>query len=72
MLSLIGRNIARLRRERNFTQEDLAGLAEMDRSYLSNLENGKINVSVMTLLAIARALDVDITELFRKKPRPRG
>lgn len=63
-LKIIGRNIALLRKKRKLTQEDLAGLAEMDRSYLSEIENGYKNLSVNALLAIARALKVSVKELL--------
>ena len=42
-LEIIGRNIVRLRKERGMTQEDLCGLAQIDRSHLSEIENGKMN-----------------------------
>jgi transcriptional regulator with XRE-family HTH domain len=63
-LILIGKNISRLRKAKKITQEDLAGLAEMDRSYLSEIENGHKNLSVTALLSIAKALDVHVTALL--------
>lgn len=55
-LAKIGAHIADLRRKRGLTQEDLAGLIEMDRSYLSEIENGRKNLSVLSLIRIAGAL----------------
>jgi transcriptional regulator with XRE-family HTH domain len=46
------------------TQEDLAGAAEMDRNYLSEVENGHKNISVLALLRIAKALRVDVRGFF--------
>jgi HTH-type transcriptional regulator, competence development regulator len=63
-LVLIGKNISRLRKVRKLTQEDLAGLPEMDRSYLSEIENGYKNLSVTALLSLAKALDVHVTALL--------
>lgn len=62
----IGETIVRLRRAAHMTQEDLAGAAEMDRSYLSEIENGRKNLSVRILKKIADALNTDITEFFRR------
>jgi transcriptional regulator with XRE-family HTH domain len=63
-LQKIGHNIAQARKDAGFSQEDLAGLAEMDRSYLSEIENGKKNLSVLALLKIAKALGVEVGELL--------
>lgn len=57
-LCSIGQNIAAARKAKGLTQEDLAGLAEMNRAFLSNIENGKTSLSVMMLVRIAEALDV--------------
>lgn len=60
----IGRNIANQRQQRGLTQEDLCGLAEIDRSYLSEIENGKMNVTIKSLKAIADALGVKLIDLL--------
>lgn len=62
-LRLIGRNIARYRKDRKLTQEDLCGMTEIDRSYLSQIENGKINVTVRTLVVIAAVLNITLGDL---------
>lgn len=63
-LEKIGKNIVRVRRERGLTQEDLCGIAGIDRSYLSEIENGKMNITIKSLVVIAEALDCDISELI--------
>lgn len=55
-LKAIGKNIIRLRKAKGLTQEDLAGAAEVDRSYLSEIENGHKNFSMDILAKIAKAL----------------
>lgn len=60
----IGRNIAKLRAEKGFSQEDLAGFAEINRGYISRIENGHVAFSVPVLLKIAEALNVDPKKLF--------
>lgn len=63
-LARLGRKIATARKAQGLSQEDLAGLAEMDRSYLSEIENGHKNLSVLALLKIARALQLDVRAFF--------
>ena len=66
-LKIIGRNIVRLRKEKGLTQEDLCGIAQIDRSYLSEIENGKMNVTIKSLVTIANALDTDLKTLILKE-----
>lgn len=63
-LKIIGQNIAKIRKERGLTQEDLCGLAKIDRSYLSEIENGKMNVTIKALVGIAKALKVKLSEII--------
>lgn len=63
----IGLNVQRLRRQRELTQEELAHRAELHQTYLSGVERGKRNPSVLVLARIARALSVDIEELVRRR-----
>lgn len=62
-LKIIGKNIAKLRKMRNMTQEDLCGVAQIDRSYLSEIENGKMNVTIKALVTIAKALNCKLIDL---------
>ena len=66
-LEVIGKNIVRLRKERKLTQEDLCGLTQMDRSHLSEIENGKMNVTVKSLVTIAQAMDCKLADLVLEK-----
>ena len=63
-LEIIGKNIATLRKEKNLTQEDLCGLAQIDRSYLSEIENGKMNVTIKSLVTISSALECRLRDLI--------
>ncbi len=63
-LKAIGQNIANLRKIRNLSQEDLCGAAGIDRSYLSEIENGHKNPSVLTLIKIADALGVSPKDIL--------
>lgn len=60
----VGLAVARLRRQANMTQEDLAGVAEIDRSYLSEIESGKKNISIKMLKRLAKALGVKASKLL--------
>lgn len=66
-LKIIGKNIVKLRRIRKFTQEDLCGIAQIDRSYLSEIENGKMNVTIKSLVTIAHALECGLEDLVLEK-----
>ncbi|MAE50730.1 MAG: transcriptional regulator [Micavibrio sp.] len=61
----IGRKIAKIRASKGVSQEDLAGLAEVNRGYISRIENGHVAFSVPVLLKIAAALKVKPEELFK-------
>jgi len=60
----IGRKIAMLRTQQGVSQEDLAGAAEINRGYISRIENGHVAFSVPVLLKIAEALNVKPEKLF--------
>jgi len=60
----IGLKIAKLRKQKKLTQEDLAGMAEIDRSFLSEIENGHKSLSVETLKKLATALNVKASVLL--------
>ena len=56
MRKLVGRNIERLRRAHGITQEQLAERSGFSQQYVSELENGPRNPTVVTLYEIALAL----------------
>lgn len=60
----IGWNLRRLRSECDITQEDFATDSGFDRGYISGVERGVRNPSVVVLARIADALGVDVSELF--------
>ena len=62
-LADLGRNVARIRAERGFSQDKLAEKAELDRTYLSGIERGVRNPSIKAVLKLCRALGVSIEEL---------
>lgn len=65
MRKLVGRNAARLRQAAGLTQEQLAERSGLSQQYLSDLERGKRNPTVVTLYELATALGVSHMELVR-------
>lgn len=62
----VGKNLKRFRKFQNLSQEKLALKAEIDRTYLPSIEKGERNVSIEILDKLARALNIDISEFFKK------
>ncbi len=63
-LKLIGSRIRGFRKAKGLTQEKLAELANLHPTFVSEIENGKANYSISSLLSISSALKVSPTELF--------
>lgn len=60
----VANNIRRLRRERKLSQEALADLAGMHRTFVGHIERAETNVSLDTLDRLARALGVAVSVFF--------
>lgn len=65
MRKLVGRNAARIRTEKGLTQEQLAERSGLSQQYLSGLERGKRNPTIVTIYEIASALGVSHVDLVR-------
>lgn len=68
VVQLLGENVRRYRKLRGMTQEQLALDAQMERSYVSDLERGTRNPSVRALGRLAEALDVEPHQLLMPAP----
>lgn len=66
-LESIGRKIAKIRTEQGMSQEDLAGEAEVNRGYISRIENGRVAFSIPVLLRIANALNIKPDKILADK-----
>lgn len=64
LLQELGERIRSLREEIGISQMELGFRSDLDRTYISSVERGKRNISVINLAAIAHALDVTIKDLF--------
>ena len=60
----LGKAIVNLRKERGLSQEIFAYDAGIDRRYMSDIENGKRNISLDILERISQKLGLKISELF--------
>jgi transcriptional regulator with XRE-family HTH domain len=60
----VGREVKRLREEKNWSMAKLAVEADMSVSGVSMIENGKRNLTTTTLAKLARALEVEVVDLF--------
>jgi transcriptional regulator with XRE-family HTH domain len=65
MRRLVGRNTRRIRLAKGLTQEQFADRSGFSQQYLSDLERGRRNPTVVTLFELASALGVDHVELIR-------
>jgi len=61
-----GKTIKLLRNEKGISQEKLAELSDLHRTYISDVERGARNVSLVNIVKIAEGLKVEISELFKQ------
>ena len=61
---IIARNIVKLRKESNLTQQELAKVLDTHQSAISRIEQADQNVTIGNLKSIAKALDVNVMEMF--------
>lgn len=61
----LGQNMKRIRAKKKMSQGDIARALEVDRGYISNIENGKKNPTLATIQKLADALKVSADELLK-------
>ena len=64
LLVAFGQQVRRIRKEKGLSQEALAALADIDRSYMGHIERGNKNVTLTKIYQIAKALDVQVCQLL--------
>ena len=62
----LGNNLKKLRTERGITQIEIAQTLGSDRSFVSNIENGKTNPTLSTIANLAKALKIPVSDLFKE------
>jgi transcriptional regulator with XRE-family HTH domain len=65
MRKLVGRNVKRIRQEKGLTQEQLADLSGFSQQYISGLEQGRRNPTIVTIYELAAALAVGHMDLVQ-------
>lgn len=61
----LGENLKKIRMQKGITQSTIARNLEVDRSFVSNIENGKTNPTLSTITNLAKSLGVTASELLR-------
>lgn len=61
----LGDNIKKIRTRKGMSQGDICRALDMDRGYMSAIENGKKNITISQLERLAQALDVSVDKLLK-------
>lgn len=67
MRKLVGRNVRQVREKNNLTQEKLAEISGFSQQYISGLEQGKRNPTIVTIYELSLALEVSYLDLLRPR-----
>lgn len=65
ILKVFGENVQRHRKEQNISQEKLAEIAGVHRTYIGMIERAEKNITLRNMEKIAKALNIHITELLK-------
>ena len=60
----VGKRVKELRNKIGISQEELADNAQLDRTYITSVECGKRNISIVNIEKLANALNVTLKEFF--------
>ena len=60
-----GENMKKIRLEKGMSQGDICRSLGLDRAYISNVENGKQNLTISTMEKVAKALGVGVDDLLK-------
>ena len=63
----LGKRVKELRDNLKLSQETLADKAELDRSFISHVENGRRNISINNIEKIVHALEITVYDFFNTK-----
>ena len=61
----LGQNIKKIRTKKGMSQGDICRALDMDRGYMSAIENGKKNITIQQLERLAHALGVSVDKLLK-------
>jgi transcriptional regulator with XRE-family HTH domain len=63
-LKKVGMRVCELRQQQGWSQEEFAHRAGLHRTYISSLERGRRNISLLNVRAITQAFDITISQFF--------
>ena len=63
-MTAFGKNLKMLRNEAKLSQEDLANDCDISISQIGRIERGEINTTISTLFVLAKALNIEVKDLF--------
>lgn len=66
ILILFGKNVQKYRKEKNLSQEELAELANLHRTYIGMIERAEKNITLCNIEKIAKALNIKIKDLLEE------
>jgi Predicted transcriptional regulator with C-terminal CBS domains len=66
ILEIFGENVQKHRKEKQISQEKLAEMAGVHRTYVGMIERAEKNITLRNMEKIAKALDVEIKDLLEK------
>jgi transcriptional regulator with XRE-family HTH domain len=72
MRKLVGQNVRRIRQKKGLTQEQFADVSGFSQQYISSLEKGRRNPTIITLYELAVSLGVSHVDLVRPVGRRKG
>lgn len=65
--NIVANNIKYYRKKRNFSQEKLAEIANLHRTYISSVERCERNISIENIEKIAKALNIEVYLLLKER-----
>lgn len=65
LLKEFGHHLKSIRKNKNLSQEQLGLIAELDRTYISGIERGVRNISLINIFRLAEALEISPADLFK-------
>ena len=61
----VGKRVKELRNKMGISQEELADRAQLDRTYITSVECGKRNISIVNIEKLTIALNISLSEFFK-------
>lgn len=59
-----GQNVKSARKKKELSQEALASLSDLHRTYIGMIERGEKNITLINIIKLSRALDIPVCELM--------